>query len=274
MSTHEETLEIAVEDERIAGTLVTPGTLLPGVLFVHGWGGSQQQYLARARAIAALGCICLTFDLRGHADTRDEYATVTREDNLADVLAAYDRLAARRHVDASSIAVVGSSYGGYLASILAMMRPVRWLALRAPALYRDTDWELPKLALSKSQDLPNYRRQLVRADDNRALQACHAFEGDMLIVQSEQDHLIPASVIRSYREAATRTRSITFRCLKGADHGLTSESAQRSYTTVLVAWLKEMITGARVGSMGDEVEVAPVPTAPESPRPVPETSTA
>src|SRR3982750_1054979 len=118
MPTHEETLEIAAEDERIAGTLVTPGTLLPGVLFVHGWGGSQQQYLARARAIAALGCICLTFDLRGHADTRAEYATVTREDTLADVVAAYDRLARRLHVDASSIAVVGSSYGGYLASIL------------------------------------------------------------------------------------------------------------------------------------------------------------
>jgi pimeloyl-ACP methyl ester carboxylesterase len=268
MPTHEETLEIGVGDEHIAGTFVTPGTLLPGVLFVHGWGGSQEQYLARARAIAALGCICLTFDLRGHAGDRSEFETVTREENLADVVAAYDRLTERQHVDSSSIAVVGSSYGGYLAAILTTMRPVRWLALRSPALYRDTDWELPKLALSKSQDLPNYRRQLVRADDNRALQACHAFEGDMLIVQSEQDDRIPASVIRSYREAATYTRSITFRCLKGADHGLTTENGQRSYTTVLLAWLKEMVTGARVGPT--EAEPAPeTRTAPpESPRPV------
>ena len=38
-----------------SGTLVTPATVVPGVLFLHGWGGSQEQYLARAREIAALG---------------------------------------------------------------------------------------------------------------------------------------------------------------------------------------------------------------------------
>ena len=92
---------IAVDDQRIAGTLVTPDTLMPGVLFVHGWGGSQEQYLARAREIAALGCVCLTFDLRGHADTEPQHETVTREDNLRDLIAAYDVLAGQPAVDQS-----------------------------------------------------------------------------------------------------------------------------------------------------------------------------
>ena len=48
---------------RSAATIVAPETLLPGILFVHGWGGSQEQYLVRAREIAELGCVCLTFDL-------------------------------------------------------------------------------------------------------------------------------------------------------------------------------------------------------------------
>ena len=61
MSTRDHRFEIAVDGQRIAGTLVTPATTIPGVLFVHGWGGSQQQYLARAREISALGCIGLTF---------------------------------------------------------------------------------------------------------------------------------------------------------------------------------------------------------------------
>ena len=85
--TRDDALEIPVDDQHIAGTLVTPGTLIPGVLFVHGWGGSQQQYVTRAREVAALGCICLTFDLRGHARTQDQQKTVTREDNLHDILA-------------------------------------------------------------------------------------------------------------------------------------------------------------------------------------------
>src|SRR2546429_9471054 len=99
MPTRDEVIDIPVEDELIAGTWVTPGTLVPGVLFVHGWGGSQEQYLARAREVAALGCVCLTFDLRGHVQTRRQFETVSRAINLADVLAAYDLLVHRRHVD-------------------------------------------------------------------------------------------------------------------------------------------------------------------------------
>jgi uncharacterized protein len=263
MPTLEETVEITVDDERIAGTFITPGTLLPGVLFVHGWGGSQQQYLARAKAVAALGCICLTFNLRGHAETKRHFETVSRSNNLRDVVAAYDRLAKRRHVDASSIAVVGSSYGGYLASILTTMRPVRWLALRAPALYMDSGWEMPKLQLSKAQDLPNWRRTLVRADDNRALQACQTFRGDMMLIESEFDNIIPPSVIASYRQAATQTRSLTYRCLRGADHGLSAEADQRAFTQVLVNWLKEMVGGARFG-VAEPLQPEPA-GAPEAP---------
>ena len=249
MSTIEESISIAVEAEQIAGTFVTPGTLIPGVLFVHGWGGSQDQYLARAREVAALGCVCLTFDLRGHAQTRRQFETVSREQNLADVLAAYDRLVQRPHVDPSAIAVVGSSYGGYLAAILSSLRPIKWLALRAPALYMESGWQRPKLMLHKEQDLRSYRGNVVPHGDNRALTACKAFEGDMMLIESERDSIIPKAVLTSYREAATRTRSLTYRCLDHADHGLTSESDQRAYSTVLVGWLKEMIAGARRGAL-------------------------
>jgi dienelactone hydrolase len=246
MTTLEEPISIAVEGTaRLGGTLVTPGTLVPGVLFVHGWGGSQQQYLARAREIAALGCVCLTFDLRGHAESRALFETVSRADNLRDVLAAYDSLVQRRHVDPSAIAVVGSSYGGYLAAILSSMRAVKWLALRAPALYHDEGWESPKLQLHKDHDLRAYRRSLVPMGSNRALQASHAFQGDVLLIESELDDIVPRTTLASYREAASNARSLTYRCIDGADHGLTADSDQRNYSSVLVAWLKEMIAGAR-----------------------------
>src|SRR5918993_4048172 len=114
MATRDDRIDIPVDDQQISGTLVTPATVVPGVLFVHGWGGSQEKYLARARQIAALGCVCLTFNLRGHAETEPQHETVTREDNLRDLLAAYDVLASQRMVDKTSIAVVGSSYGAYL----------------------------------------------------------------------------------------------------------------------------------------------------------------
>ncbi len=247
MSTRDHRLQIAVEGERIAGTLIAPATAIPGVLFVHGWGGSQQQYLARAREIAALGCIGLTFDLRGHAKTDAQQETVSREDNLCDVLAAYDELVNHPGVDAGAIAVVGSSYGGYLAAILTTLRPVKWLALRVPALYKDAGWTLPKKQLHKDPDLHAYRRRKVRPQDNRALKACAAFKGDVLIVESEKDDTVPHQTIENFVEAAKHAHSLTYRVIEGADHGLSDEPAQRAYTALLVNWLTEMVFGARQG---------------------------
>src|SRR5215213_11495900 len=106
MTTVDKAITITVQDHQIAGTLVRPATAIPGVLFVHGWGGSQEQYIARAREIAALGCVCLTFDLRGHARTQPQHDTVSRDENMKDVLAAYDELVTHPAVDASAIAVV------------------------------------------------------------------------------------------------------------------------------------------------------------------------
>jgi pimeloyl-ACP methyl ester carboxylesterase len=247
MATREEFIEVGVDGQAIAGTLIAPEKRLPAVLFVHGWGGSQEHYMARAREIAALGCVCLTFDLRGHAQTRSQYETVSRDENLNDVCAAYDVLARRPDVDASSIAVVGSSYGGYLAAILTAMRPVRWLVLRVPALYKDSEWTTPKGKLRKEQDLETYRRQPLGPEDSRALGACRRFEGDVLIVESENDDVIPHQVVVNYREACTHARSLTYRVLEGADHGLSEPKWQQAYTRLLVGWIAEMVLESRVG---------------------------
>ena len=267
MSTRDHRLQIAVDGESIAGTLISPATTLPGVLFVHGWGGSQQQYVARAREIAALGCIGLTFDLRGHARTDAQQETVTREDNLRDVLAAYDELVNHPSVDAAAIAVVGSSYGGYLAAILTSLRPVRWLALRVPALYKDAGWTVAKKQLHKEQDLAAYRERHVRPQDNRALKACADFEGDVLIVESENDDTVPHRTIENYLEAAKRAHSLTYRVIEGADHGLSHEAAQRAYTSLLVNWLTEMVFGARQGGTAAQGSARAGAAAREAPPP-------
>ncbi len=248
MATHSEPVDILVDDEHIAGTFLTPPTKLPGVLFVHGWGGSQARDLTRARGIAGLGCICLSFDLRGHALTLAQQQTVTREQNLNDLLAAYDLLARHPHIDSSAIAVVGTSYGGYLAALLTALRPVRWLAMRVPALYRDDDWMVPKRQLDRDV-LNQLRGRRVMPEENRALAACADFRGDVLLVESEFDHLVPHATIMSYRAAFHQTHSLTHRIILGADHGLTSESCQKTYTDILVGWATEMVVGGRLGRL-------------------------
>lgn len=245
MGTLSETIQIPVEGLSIAGTFLEPSNKVPGVLFVHGWGGSQDFDLRRARGLAGLGCVCLTFDLRGHAATLEQQMKVSREDNLRDVMAAYDTLAAHPAIDASAIAVVGSSYGGYLASILTSLRSVKWLALHVPALYRDDEWMLPKRQLNR-ESLAAYRLSTVQPSENRALAACRRFKGDVLIVEAQHDDFVPHSTIMNYRTAFREAHSLTHRILDGADHGLTHKEAQRSYTSILLNWATEMVVGARI----------------------------
>jgi pimeloyl-ACP methyl ester carboxylesterase len=248
MKLRDEKVDIAVDGEHIEGTLVVPQALkerAPGVLFVHGWNGNQEQYLSRARAVAALGCVCLAFDLRGHERTQSQHETVTREDSLNDVLQAYRVLASCRHVDASRMALVGSSYGGYLAAIVTSMRPVRWLALRAPAIYDDDGWGIPKRKLHQHPDFADYRRRVHGPNDNRALAACAKFQGDALVVESELDTVLPHPVTANYVAALASAHSLTLRVIEGADHGLSSVEWKQTYTDLLVAWLKEITAPAR-----------------------------
>jgi dienelactone hydrolase len=246
---------VEVGSHALAGTLLYPSETLPGILFVHGWGGSQDQDLARARQAAGLGAVSLTFDLRGHEAGSPMFHTVTREENLRDLLAAYDRLAQQRNVDKTSIAVIGISYGGYLAAILTSMRRVRWLALRSPALYKDDEWETPKLKLHLDEDLPAYRRRAIAANENRALRACADFTGDVLLVQAENDDIVPHQVGRNYINAfATRAKSLSTRTIGCATHAFSDEKVQAGYTNALIAWLTEMIVGGRGAAASERVE--------------------
>ncbi|MCW0392089.1 alpha/beta fold hydrolase [Xanthomonas sacchari] len=247
-------IDIPVDGAALSGTLLTPTSRLPGVLFVHGWGGNQHHNLVRAREAAGLGCVCLTFDLRGHEGLAAMRETVTRAQNLDDIKAAYDRLVASPQVDPEAIAVVGLSYGGYLAALLTLERAVEWLALRSPALYKDAHWDGPKVALNRDPDLMPYRNRVVTPAHNRALAACQRYRGDVLLVEAERDTIVPSQVLHNYAAAFSNARSLTTRMIAGADHALTEKAHQAAYTRHLIDWLTDMVIGRRVALASRVVE--------------------
>ena len=235
-------VRIAVEGE-IYGKLLRPDT--PGhgggLLFVHGWGASQRQDIGKAKRLRTRGFTCLTFNLRGHARTRAQIETVTRAQNLADVAAAYDLLADTEGVNEGRIGIVASSYGAYLAVLLTSDRRVHALALQAPALYKDDDFDRPKRELNLDPDLGAYRRRQLGPDDNRALRAAAAFRGDVLLIESENDTVIPSPVIANYREAFRSAQSLRHTVIPEADHALGDARARDAYIGLLVDWLPTTI---------------------------------
>ncbi len=236
------TLRIPIGDSFIDGTLFPPEGPRrsgPAVMFVHGWGSSEETYRAVASRLAQLGALCLTLTLRGHGATSHQQERVSRADSFQDVLTAFDRLLAEEGVDAQRVGVVGSSYGGYLAALLTAERSVRWLGLRAPALYKDAGFLQPKQQANKDPDLHAFRRRPVLHTDNHALQCSARFQGEVLVVESEHDTTIPHQVIANYLTAFHRVRSRTHYLLRDADHALSNPAHRHQYEDVLVAWFKE-----------------------------------
>jgi dienelactone hydrolase len=172
-------------------------------------------------------------DTSGH-----ERGTANRQDSLAQLLVDYAALIESAGNDPARLGVLGFSYGAYEAALLMGHRSPAWLALRSPALYPDAHWHMPKEDLHP-QTLERYRRLRTGPGENRALACCAAYRGDVLLIESECDEVIPRTVIDNYADAFQHARSLTRRMLSGADHQLSDHRSRMGYHELVVAWLGE-----------------------------------
>jgi dienelactone hydrolase len=200
----------------------------PGVLFLHGLASSQRGYDGRARRVRdELGCASLTFDLSGHGLSDGQMEQLSPRDHLADAAAAYDYLVSQGHVGEGRVGVCGASYGGYLASLLVGLRPVKRLLLRAPALYDDA-----------ALDVSLGRQPSMRMDANAKLllAVLNAYEGEILVVEGDKDEVIPPAVIQWYVSASDRAEHQII----PATHALAEPPMEQAFQAVIVNWFAHL----------------------------------
>jgi pimeloyl-ACP methyl ester carboxylesterase len=222
---------------RLAGCVFEPArrdTSGAGILFVHGLDSDQGGYRERATAAAeGFGATCLTFDLSGHGGSAGSRAELSPRDHLNDCVAALDTLASRPGVDPGRIGVCGASYGAYLAALLISHRPLRSLLLRAPALYSDSDLDLPGGARLSGSQTP---------ETAAGLRNVATYDGPILILESERDEAIPHSVVEAYLSA---DRTARHEVLPEATHSLTEDRWRAAFVEIVVAWFGETLAADR-----------------------------
>jgi dienelactone hydrolase len=202
---------------RLPGRIFGPrdgAALHAAVLFVHGQGSSQEGYEHRARTASRdLNAVCLTFDLSGHGRDAENFDKYSVHDHLEDVVAAYDYLASQGTVDAKRVGVCGASYGGYLSALLTAHRAVRRLILRAPSL------------AEYAPEGPD------------SLDVLGRYAGEVLIVESEKDEVIPARTIAAYVNACTHAQH---QVIPGAAHALTNPTWDDVFVRAIVNWFASL----------------------------------
>jgi dienelactone hydrolase len=207
----------------------------PGLLVLPGWDDDgQQQFTALQGALQPKGWTCRRANLPDSDWPATKREATSREDAMRQAMDDYYALS--RSLNGGPAVVLGFSFGAYIGAYLAGARPVRGLVLRSPALYPDEDWATPKEDLDK-RDLAEYRQRIHAPCENGALGSCARFEGDVLLVDSERDQVIPQPVISSYKAAFVRARSVTRYTLKEADHQLSDPRWQTAYRGVVLSWL-------------------------------------
>ena len=225
----------------LKGTLFLPESYShpnSAVLFIHGWSSSESGYAKRAEPLAKLGYMCLTFDLLGHGSSSGSLETVTLEENISAVVAAYDLLASEKDVDKDAISIVGTSYGGYLASVLTSKRKAKSLVLRVPAIYKDESRSKSKSSTGLQLLDSSAKKEELSPRNNTALRAISEFKNKILLIEAEKDKIIPHETTDLIIKAA-KPGKLTHVVIHGADHQFSRPEWQEEFIQLLIDWFSK-----------------------------------
>ena len=237
-----ETIGFAVDDLTLRGNIYWSGKPKPlATLFLHGWTGAPQD--TGAPIMARNGFTCMTFSLSGHNDSDGKLEDQTRAKSLKEVLAAYDFFKSKLPAG-TKIAAAGNSYGGYLAALLSAERPLAAIQMRAPANYKDEDFDEPKFLQSgkTSDELLSWRQKALDASQNLALKALSNFKGSVQIIEAQNDDVVPRQTVQNYVNAIVDKSKLDYRLMKDWPHSMGEDQQRnRQYQKLTLDWLKSLV---------------------------------
>ncbi len=228
---------------------------LPVVIQIHGGPEGQEQPSFNPRRqswVNELGAAVIIPNVRGSTGYGKTYLSLDnaekREDSVKDIGALLDWVATQPDLDASRVAVVGQSYGGYMALAVAAHYNDRLVGVID--LYGISDF------ITFLENTEGYRRDLRRAEygDERDPAMRAVFESiapinmsdrmkkPMMIYQGANDPRVPASeseqMVERLRAQGTE---VWYVLAKDEGHGVHKKSNQEAVRATEVQFLKSVL---------------------------------
>lgn len=208
-----------------------------GLLVLPGWNDDgERQFEDLKQKLTPAGWVLHRSNIPDASWSAAKRATVSRDHALNQAIEDYMSLGGVRGVSRSRLALLGFSFGAYIATFLASSKPASQLVLRSPAIYPDEGWNVAKENLDKGE-LRAYRSRVRAHRENQSLRCCADFTGDVLLIDSSEDEIIPPQVIASYERSFSKARSMTRYTIADADHELSEPAWRREYHNVVIEWL-------------------------------------
>ncbi|MCA9330639.1 alpha/beta hydrolase [Candidatus Saccharibacteria bacterium] len=166
------------------------------VLWLQGWTSTIDGHLEGITRMAeASGITFAMMDYAGHGSHPIPLANSTKKQQLTECLAAYDQLT---DLGYERIIVIGGSFGGYTAALLAGERPAAAVILRAPAAYPDHEFELPYTETAESDKRYSSILNVDEELTSSAFNSIASYAGPVYVCEHEKDEVVPRQIPQEY----------------------------------------------------------------------------
>jgi|GEM_PF-1868450 len=236
---HRKEVSFLSEGQKVTGVLVQPNAQIngePGVIFVHGATSSNKNYIPIAERLEQEGIIGLAINLRGHQDSA-QWKNVTLPGGLRDGVNAYDFLL-DQGVNPQRIGFCGASYAGAIGVLLSQERDIKSIVLRVPATYTDSMVQMNLEQIMEAEE--NKFNAMKNVENTPSIKAIRSFRGDLLVIASENDVIIPLSMTHAFFDNAIHARTKKFVIMKDATHSL-ADDKREEFKQLTNNWMRETL---------------------------------
>ncbi len=233
----------------------------PGIIVCHGFGSRKEHHADLGMAAAAQGFVTLIMDLRGHGESQGQLDA----NIFNDVAAALLFLQNRPEVNPMSIAVRGSSLGGWLAvhtaSHLEDLSPV---VAFCPASDKGLLALMEEVAMvQRGHESPMVSGELPRVNVNSLIQLLYRLDitraarklspRPLLLVHCEGDEVVPSHLSERLYAAAGEPKSLWL--LPGGDHRFAQHDPETNAR--VLEWIRGFGDGAEEREVSADDRVIP-----------------
>lgn len=244
-----EHFDIEHNGRTLRGVLHLPAAAkgVPAVALCHGFGGNRAEFgytfVRLAERLAERGVAAYRFDFAGCGDSDGDFDDLTVSDQVAQALAVLDALAGHPAVDPERLSLMGMSLGGLTAQLAAARRPVRSLALWAPAAGAVETNEaaakrraetIAEFGYDDFGGLPVHQRFVDDAEGIDPFAA--AYSGPVLLAVGTEDFVLGAELLERYR--STYGDRLHPHVFDGVGHGFETVPARERLVELTASFIE------------------------------------
>lgn len=209
------------------------------VLWIQGFGSSIADHTERVARLAETTQLSYAMvDYAGQGTSTTPLPDSTRQMQIDEVCALYDKLATLGY---SKFIILGNSLGSYLAAMVSELRPAECIVLRAPAIYPDSELNIPQRDKENDGNLAQrktWRQNVSAADDIQALHAVASFDGHIYVIEHDLDEVIPSNIPKSY---FAQSKSGNYIHIPGCHHTPKTMQNPEKYHAMIEQWLATIV---------------------------------